>query len=81
MTAPIIQGTHDREQERPAYRFGMWFLTLGDSVTGIHRIRRIAVEGTLIALCGCLCISTDEGIFPLQRIAIHDVARPTVPVY
>lgn len=81
MTAPAIQGTHDHEQERPAFRFGMWFLSLGDSIIGIHRVRRIQVEGTLIALCGCLCISTDEGIFPLQRIAIHGVVPPTTPIY
>lgn len=76
----VSDGTHDGEQVRPSFHFRGWYLSYGDVITGFHRLRKINVVGTLIVLCGCLCVSTDQGIFPLQRIAIHAVDRPKIPL-
>lgn len=75
--AGIEVAPHDSEQERPVFHLGSWYLALGDQLTGYHRIRKIDVEGTVILFAGCLCVSTAEGIFPLQRVAIQKVLPPS----
>lgn len=74
---PVVSGgAHDREQVRPAFHFGAWYLALGDQVRGYHRVRKIDVIGTVIVLAGCVCLSTSDGIFPVERIAIQEVQPP-----
>lgn len=71
-------GSHDREQVRASFRYGPWFLSLGDRVTGYHRERQLSVTGILTLMAGCLCVSSSAGTFPLQKLAIHEVAPPTL---
>lgn len=69
-------GVHDGEQVRPSFHFGSWHLSLGDTITGIHRERRAEIEGSVVVVSGCLCVSTRLGVFPIQKIAIHSVQPP-----
>jgi hypothetical protein len=64
------------EQVRPSFHFGMHTLHLGDTVTGVHRLYKSLVSGTVILMYGCICLSTVDGIFPVTRIAIHSVQDP-----
>jgi hypothetical protein len=62
---------------RPSFHFGQWYLSLGDRISGIHRPTRTEVQGVLVVLHGCLCVQTLAGkVFPIQRIAIHEVQPP-----
>jgi hypothetical protein len=54
----------------------MWSLSLGDRVTGIHRLLKSEMTGVVVNVAGCLCLAARTGTFPLQSIAIHEVQPP-----
>lgn len=64
------------EQERPSFHFGAWSMSLGDTVSGVHRLTKTAVSGPLVVMHGCLCVASGSAYYPLQRIAIHQVQPP-----
>lgn len=76
----VPDGSHDGEQARPSFRFGMWHLSLGDRVEGIHRLLKKPVAGAVVLLHGVVCLSCDAAglVFPIQSIAIHEVLPPLV---
>lgn len=72
----VPDGSHDGEQARPSFRFGMWHLSLGDRVRGIHRLLKREMIGSVVLVSDCVCISTSTGVFPIQSIAVHEVSPP-----
>lgn len=75
----VPDGAHDGEQVRPSFHFGMWHLSLGDRVVGIHRALKKPLEGVVVLHCQTVCLTTPAGlIFPIQSIAIHEVLPPLV---
>lgn len=72
-----ISDVYVGEQVRPSFHIGGQELRLGDRVTGIHRGSRQLIEGTVVEMYDTPCLSTTRGqIFPLERIAIHEVQPP-----
>lgn len=64
------------EQVRPSFHVGTQEIRLGDRVVGIHRSHKHQVSGTVVMAYGEPCLSTKEGVFPLDRIAVLEVQPP-----
>lgn len=74
ISAVVSDGSHRGEQVRPSFHYGMWVLTPGDRVVGVHRLLKKRVEGVVLMHLDVVCLATTAGlIFPIQSIAVHEV--------